>query len=50
MKLAISRPPGYILSAIAISLGGFLNGFVLLFLFPLYIAHFYLKKATIQAV
>ncbi|KAG9711803.1 hypothetical protein KCU73_g17075, partial [Aureobasidium melanogenum] len=27
MKLTISRPPGYVLSAIAISLGGFLNGY-----------------------
>ncbi|KAH0360679.1 general substrate transporter, partial [Aureobasidium melanogenum] len=27
MKLTISRPPGYVLSAVAISLGGFLNGY-----------------------
>ncbi|KAI5241010.1 general substrate transporter [Aureobasidium subglaciale] len=27
MKFAISRPPGYVLSAITISLGGFLNGY-----------------------
>ncbi|KAI4719317.1 general substrate transporter [Aureobasidium sp. EXF-10727] len=27
MKFTISRPPGYVLSAIAISLGGFLNGY-----------------------
>ncbi|CAD0110556.1 unnamed protein product [Aureobasidium uvarum] len=26
MKFTVSRPPGYVLSAIAISLGGFLNG------------------------
>ncbi|KAI5261999.1 general substrate transporter [Aureobasidium subglaciale] len=27
MKFAVSRPPGYVLSAITISLGGFLNGY-----------------------
>ncbi|KAI4742699.1 general substrate transporter [Aureobasidium sp. EXF-12298] len=27
MKFTISRPPGYVLSAVAISLGGFLNGY-----------------------
>ncbi|KAI5195959.1 general substrate transporter [Aureobasidium subglaciale] len=27
MKLAVSRPPGYVLAAITISLGGFLNGY-----------------------